>query len=266
MATFIITRDTNSVTINSYIDEQPGFYQLSVEPLNNILIIKADDGGFKGEIHTLTDTITVNGEAFEGTAQELKDLLYSDVLTVASSGSGGSGGGGILKVVKTLTNNETKALPTTPIQIIEPPGAGKRLHLFHCVVKADNNAGVYSNVNASSAWLGLYYSTGSSWEERASELIENRTNTMGELVQLTNLLTTVNNNKLTILQPYRNVLWSNAFSTNNSFLSIPDYMYLPGMDNIGFYLLADNNGDGNYTGGDAANTLKVTVYYSIEDI
>jgi hypothetical protein len=29
-------------------------------------------------------------------------------------------------------------------------------------------------------------------------------------------------------------------------------------------LKADNNGSGNFTGGNAANSMKVTVYYSVE--
>jgi hypothetical protein len=82
MAEYTITRATNSVTINSYVDEQPGQYKLEADALNNILIIKAEDGGYKGELHTLVDTITVNGDVFSGTAAELKTLLLSDVFTV----------------------------------------------------------------------------------------------------------------------------------------------------------------------------------------
>jgi hypothetical protein len=81
MAEYTITRAVNSVTINSYVDEQPGQYKLEADALNNILIIKAEDGGYKGELHTLTDTITVNGEVFSGTAAELKTLLLSSVFT-----------------------------------------------------------------------------------------------------------------------------------------------------------------------------------------
>lgn len=87
MATFTITRGTNSVTINDYVDEQPGQYKLFVDSLNDILVIKAEDGSYQGEVHTLVDTVTVNGEAFAGTAAELKTLLLSDVFTVAGSGS-----------------------------------------------------------------------------------------------------------------------------------------------------------------------------------
>jgi hypothetical protein len=87
MATFTISRSANSITINSYTDEQPGQYKLSVDSLNNILVIKAEDGGYQGEVHTLVDTVTVNGEAFTGTAAELKTQLLSDVFTVGDSGS-----------------------------------------------------------------------------------------------------------------------------------------------------------------------------------
>jgi hypothetical protein len=88
--TFSFTRDAAGITINDYLDEIPGEYAFAVDSLNNILSIKARDGGYQGEIKTTTDTVTINGTPFSGTAAQLKAQLLTDIFT-ASGGSGGSG-------------------------------------------------------------------------------------------------------------------------------------------------------------------------------
>jgi hypothetical protein len=84
MATFDISKSGSAITINNVTDEIPGKYTLSVDSLNEILIIKAEDGTTKVEIHVSTDTVNINGDAFSGTAAELKAQLLTDIF--ASSG------------------------------------------------------------------------------------------------------------------------------------------------------------------------------------
>ncbi len=81
MATFTFSRGLNSVTINSYTEENPGSFQLTADTLNNILVIKSKDENFKVEVAAATDTITVNGASFTGTAAALKTLLLGAVFT-----------------------------------------------------------------------------------------------------------------------------------------------------------------------------------------
>jgi hypothetical protein len=94
MATFAFSKSTNQIQINSYVDEQPGEYDFAVDALNNILVITAKSGGYRAEIHTLKDTITISGSGFSGTAAQLKTQLLSDIFT---SGNTNSGGGLVLE-------------------------------------------------------------------------------------------------------------------------------------------------------------------------
>jgi hypothetical protein len=87
MATFAFSKSTNQIQINSYVDEQPGEYDFSVDTLNNILVITAKSGGYRAEIHTLKDTITISGSGFSGTAAQLKTQLLSDIFTASGSGA-----------------------------------------------------------------------------------------------------------------------------------------------------------------------------------
>src|SRR4051812_35247490 len=87
MATFAFSKSTNQIQINSYVDEQPGEYDFAVDALNNILVITAKSGGYRAEIHTLRDTITISGSGFSGTAAQLKTQLLSDIFTAGSGSS-----------------------------------------------------------------------------------------------------------------------------------------------------------------------------------
>lgn len=90
MANFDITRNGNVLTINGFTDTQIGVYNVEVDSLNGIVLIKAEDGAYQAEIHVSRDTVVVNGESFTGTAQELRDLLYTDVFVDLTGGGGSS--------------------------------------------------------------------------------------------------------------------------------------------------------------------------------
>lgn len=75
-------------------------------------------------------------------------------MAVVSGGGGGGGGSGTgwTTAAVTLTNAQVLALPSTPIQLIAAPGAGKALvspasgHGFGFIV-CDTTAAAYTNVN-----------------------------------------------------------------------------------------------------------------------
>jgi len=88
MQSFEFTKGDNVVTINDYVDEQPGLYTFSLDNLNQVLIVKAEDGGIKCEIHIAVDEVVVNGDTFSGTAAQLKTLLLADVFNDSSDAGG----------------------------------------------------------------------------------------------------------------------------------------------------------------------------------
>ena len=88
MSAYTITRNANSIAINSYTDTQPGKYKVEADALNNKCLVSTE--GYKWEIDCDDDTITVNGEAFAGNVAALKTLLYSNVFCDKADGGGGS--------------------------------------------------------------------------------------------------------------------------------------------------------------------------------
>jgi hypothetical protein len=153
------------------------------------------------------------------------------------SGGGGGGDSLIQTATVTITDAQTKSLPTTPVQIVAAPGTGKRLILFTAQLIINNTAGVYSNVDA-----GFYFFF-TAGQESAS--IRNEAGwilTDGSEPGLATFVT---------------------FLALSSGVLNGDSDYASGYDNGSIMLKASNAAAGNLTGGNAANTIKATVYYIV---
>jgi hypothetical protein len=166
-----------------------------------------------------------------------------------------------------LTDAEIKGLPTTPVEIVPAPGAGKVLNVLQVSLLINNVAGQYTITNTDDGFIALFYSTGSGWDEVASERLMDSVSLMNTLTLLTTFLTTPMNNRMVVLGPYRNNAYGNPFggTGDGAFLSQPTTLNILAGVNKGLYLIAEN-ADENYGGGNAANTLSVTIMYSIVDL
>jgi hypothetical protein len=126
MATFNISKGTNSITVNNYTEQNPDRYIIDTTA-DPIVAIKGDSG-FVFQVNINEDTIIVNEQEFNGTAEELKTLLFSDVFV--NSGSGGSGGGTILQspdsTLWQVQINDAGVLVTAQVT----SGTAGTLHLF----------------------------------------------------------------------------------------------------------------------------------------
>jgi hypothetical protein len=159
--------------------------------------------------------------------------------------AGGGGGGGAISVASVnLTNAQVLALPTTGVNVVAAPGANKLLFLFGAFMYLKWTAD-YTNIDANCI-LALGYGTRASssgtgllGSNDVSGLLafgEDGTAFLPGLGQVPALKTSV---------------------LGYGGLDDP-----PNLVNQPLTLLASNGGEGDFTGGDPANTLQVSVFYS----
>lgn len=167
------------------------------------------------------------------------------------------GGGSLIhQATVELTDAQIKALPTTAVEIMAAPGAGKVILASFGVFKMDMAVGgAYTNRNAVDP--GASIQVGYGGNENESLLV-----TFPELLSgaLISLLTNEGLDYFYILTPI--VAWPVAGAAAFPF---PANVSVVGSSNQPLTIKAFNQGDGDFTGGDPANTLRVTVEYRILD-
>jgi hypothetical protein len=230
MATITITRGSNSITINSYVENNPGRYFINIDSAP--LIGLYGDSGKNVQFNLNDDTVVINGDTFSGTAAELETLLYSDVFVGGSSGTPTVQTIYSLKTI--LTDAQIKALPNTYVELVQAPGANKVL-VFHKAILCSKYPlyGGYGG-GGDGAYLGIAY--GSDWGTDVTDTIP------GSIVE----------------QPGEYTFWVPAKTGSQPTTA--------SIINLGLYLVADNSGTTSFTAGDPSNTLVITVFYSIVDL
>jgi hypothetical protein len=151
----------------------------------------------------------------------------------------------VLSATVTLTDAEIKALPTTYKQIVPAPGAGKMLNFISSIINLDATAGAYTNIITD----GLLFVGHDDYLSEASCFANMPTGASKNISSLT--ASTISNST------YAGYLgYAIAVINNYSFTDL---------ENKPLKLHAINT-EGDFTGGNAANTLQITVYYTITDI
>lgn len=183
---------------------------------------------------------------------------FSLPLSVADGGTGVSDGAAIRMVTVILTDAQIKALPTTPIELVAAPGANMKVKPIGLTLRSNTTAGAYTNIDASYADLhldinGHYASYGPVDDSTSTPVLTGVSNILGAAGSVV----------------YDGVVPSlSATSVAGTSLYVqPDAFPGPAtVLNQPLDLKMENNGSGNLTGGNAANTLKVVLYYVIEDL
>lgn len=157
-----------------------------------------------------------------------------------------AGGGGILSLATlTLTNAQILALPTTSLEILPAPGAGKIIVPFHAMLRMTYIGGT-TNIDGSAKVAVVW---GSGFDGNSLDVINEATSGGGKV---SNLIASGTDAQifLSFQQEVDSGITSPLLNGNTSAF------------NNALYLWCDNNGAGNFTGGDAGNSLKVYVWYT----
>lgn len=172
------------------------------------------------------------------------DSNASAWVLVASGGASSP----LTSVSVTLTNAQIKALPTTPVTIIAAPASGYRNRVIAASLVGRYTSGAYTNVNVT--YASLVVQTGGAWI--TNPVINDITIPLDDLSRILGAVDLAVDLMVPPAFPWG---WLNSPISSSDPSS---------QDAAVTEIAIDNNGSGNLTGGNAANTLKVTVYYTVE--
>jgi hypothetical protein len=140
--------------------------------------------------------------------------------------------------VVTLTNAQIIALPTTPVVVLAAPAAGTVIQLVRATGSLNAVAGAYTNVDAAAA---MYFGYGGATVKASNAALLTGTATVAQLSIF---------------------LWGGAgistavLVTNGAIAGLQTAYAAVAID-----IAVDNNAQGVFTGGNAANSLRVTLDY-----
>lgn len=177
-----------------------------------------------------------------------RQLLAGDGITFDDSVANQRTISTTLKVANVvLTDTQIKALPTTPFELIASPGVSSRISLINADLYLDASAGAYTNISSSS--MG-YIRLGSTLV--SSYFGDDSSPSSSRLVYFLGQSAIKQATLLPYIIPDIVSGWGNTPNIITGDLT-----------NDAMELYVDNAGLGDFTGGNAANTLTINIAYMV---
>jgi hypothetical protein len=201
--------------------------------------------GVDGDMYFRTDTADVYLKA-SGT--------YSIIANIkgAKGDAGDPATNYVLQATVALNDAQIKALPTTAVQLVAAPGSGKYLNVHEAILTSDFTAGAYGNTSDT----GFIYVSLDPNAGVVSLLMRNDGDSVNPLGTFLGAA-----KRATALIPYQNAIKPVLFSQG----VVPYVGPVSERENLPLLIQAVN-GAGNFTGGNAANVMKVTLFYSVVNL
>lgn len=188
---------------------------------------------------------------------------------LSMSGTTLSATNAISTAIVSLTDADIKALPTTKKTLVAAPASGSWIKILGGSLVINNAAGAYTNINTNA---GLFIMPQGKFAWLVQPIVNDTTPTPN-VTQLTTLLNTHTYKQVVpFVVPYSISDADASANPQNWVLSagldsgtVADVgVGTASVDGLAVELSIDNGGSGNLTGGNAANSGKVTLYYTVE--
>jgi hypothetical protein len=152
----------------------------------------------------------------------------------------------------TLNNAQIKALPSGDVEVLPAPASGKRHVLVLSDWRLDSLAGAYTNIDPD-AWAALSFNLGTSPAvyDDVSDYLANDSSVSPAIAYLSTLFgaARVGHTQLGPMRQPDSNWFGLAVVIGDDCRDLPLLLHL------------DNNGAGNFTGGNVANTMTITTAY-----
>lgn len=227
------TLSVNSVEVGTWDKADKADHTYKVDITGPSVILSLNNPYYSAAI-TGSDTVTIDEETQEGTIAATGEAIKDAVFT-----AGGAVEVTVLSRKITLTHTDLITLGGAEgIEIVPAPGAGKAILVDKWILGPQNVVADYTNTTGGHL---LYLTYGADWQDDASAGV------------------VVNDHLL-------DDGGGAGFIRGAAGKAVPFQTSSFMIDNIGVYLQISNGGAGVLTGGNAANTLTINVFYSIIDL